>query len=220
MEMQINVNTKIIYMDSAVPVMRAIENVKRDIRKVCCDSDEKGCDIVLIMENMQAEQFEIKCDNNMLVIYASDTLGFVYGLYHISRDILGVLPFWFWNDQIFIKKKGCRISGEYAYTSKPYAVKYRGWFVNDEVLIHKWYVDRKKDMPWEMVFEALLRCGGNLVIPGTDKNSHIYRDLAADMGLRITHHHAEPLGAPMFARRYPELTPSYDEYMIKRGGEL
>lgn len=86
MEMQINVNTKIIYMDSAVPVMRAIENVKRDIRKVCCDSDEKGCDIVLIMENMQAEQFEIKCDNNMLVIYASDTLGFVYGLYHISRD--------------------------------------------------------------------------------------------------------------------------------------
>lgn len=68
MEMQINVNTKIIYMDSAVPVMRAIENVKRDIRKVCCDSDEKGCDIVLIMENMQAEQFEIKCDNNMLVI--------------------------------------------------------------------------------------------------------------------------------------------------------
>ena len=60
MEMQINVNTKIIYMDSAVPVMRAIENVKRDIRKVCCDSDEKGCDIVLIMENMQAEQFEIK----------------------------------------------------------------------------------------------------------------------------------------------------------------
>lgn len=129
MEMQINVNTKIIYMDSAVPVMRAIENVKRDIRKVCCDSDEKGCDIVLIMENMQAEQFEIKCDNNMLVIYASDTLGFVYGLYHISRDILGVLPFWFWNDQVFIKKKGCRISGEYAYTSKPYAVKYRGWFV-------------------------------------------------------------------------------------------
>lgn len=215
MEMQINVNTKIIYMDSAVPVMRAIENVKRDIRKVCCDSDEKGCDIVLIMENMQAEQFEIKCDNNMLVIYASDTLGFVYGLYHISRDILGVLPFWFWNDQVFIKKKGCRISGEYAYTSKPYAVKYRGWFVNDEVLIHKWYVDRKKDMPWEMVFEALLRCGGNLVIPGTDKNSHIYRDLAADMGLRITHHHAEPLGAPMFARRYPELTPSYDEYPEK-----
>lgn len=159
MEMQINVNTKIIYMDSAVPVMRAIENVKRDIRKVCCDSDEKGCDIVLIMENMQAEQFEIKCDNNMLVIYASDTLGFVYGLYHISRDILGVLPFWFWNDQVFIKKKGCRISGEYAYTSKPYAVKYRGWFVNDEVLIHKWYVDRKKDMPWEMVFGVIILMG-------------------------------------------------------------
>ena len=26
-----------------------------------------------------------------------------------------------------------------------------------------------QEYPWEMVFEALLRCGGNLVIPGTDK---------------------------------------------------
>lgn len=51
MEMQINVNTKIIYMDSAVPVMRAIENVKRDIRKVCCDSDEKGYVSVIAVTN-------------------------------------------------------------------------------------------------------------------------------------------------------------------------
>ena len=50
---------RVKYMDSAGPVMRAIENVKRDIRKVCCDSDEKGCDIVLIMENMQAEKIHV-----------------------------------------------------------------------------------------------------------------------------------------------------------------
>ncbi|MFR8283091.1 MAG: hypothetical protein ACLU9R_04135 [Faecalibacterium sp.] len=41
----------------------------------------------------------------------------------------------------------------------------------------------------------LLRLGGNLVIPGTGKSGHRYHDLAADMGLIITHHHAEPLGA-------------------------
>ncbi len=34
-----------------------------------------------------------------------------------------------------------------------------------------------------MAFEALLRLGGNLVIPGTDANSKIYAELAAEMGL-------------------------------------
>ena len=33
MEMQINVNTKIIYMDSAVPVMRAIEKAVSQVLK-------------------------------------------------------------------------------------------------------------------------------------------------------------------------------------------
>ena len=31
-----------------------------------------------------------------------------------------------------------------------------------------------REYPWEMAFEALLRLGGNLVIPGTDANSKIY----------------------------------------------
>lgn len=50
------------------------------------------------------------------------------------------------------------------------------------------------------------------MIPGTDANSKIYVGLAADMGLWITHHHAEPLGAEMFARVYPDKTPSFAEY--------
>ena len=54
-----------------------------------------------------------------------------------------------------------------------------------------------------MAFETLLRCGGNMTIPGTDKNSRLNRQMAADMGLWITHHHAEPLGAEIFARAYP-----------------
>ena len=66
-----------------------------------------------------------------------------------------------------------------------------------------------------MVFETLLRLGGNLVIPGTGKNGHRYHDLAADMGLIITHHHAEPLGAEMFVQAYPELAPKFSLYPEK-----
>ncbi len=215
MSLKLNINSQIIYMGENTPVKKAIENLKRDLAKTCQNTATKGSYIVLIQDNKDPEQYEIKQNCDALAIYARDELGFVYGLYHISKEILGVLPFWFWNDQVFEKKDYYELPDKYEYISKPYAVKKRGWFVNDEVLIHTWYVDRKKDMPWEMVFEALLRCGGNLVIPGTDKNSHIYRDLASDMGLKITHHHAEPLGAPMFARKYPELNPSYDEYPEK-----
>lgn len=35
------------------------------------------------------------------------------------------------------------------------------------------------------------------------------------MGLYITHHHAEPLGAEMFARKFPDLNASYDEHSDK-----
>lgn len=51
-----------------------------------------------------------------------------------------------------------------------------------------------------------------MVIPGTDKNSKLYCELASAMGLKITHHHAEPLGAEMFARAYPGRIPSYNKY--------
>lgn len=216
MSLKINNNSQIIYMGESAPVKRAINSLKRDMKNTCSITDTKGSNIVLEEDGKEKEeQFKIKGERDALVVYAGDSLGFVYALYHISREVFGVLPFWFWNDQVLRKKDYYEIQDSYEYCSEPYAVKNRGWFVNDEVLIHKWYVDRKKDMPWEMVFEALLRCGGNLVIPGTDKNSHIYRKLASDMGLHITHHHAEPLGAPMFARRYPELTPSYDKYPEK-----
>ena len=57
----------------------------------------------------------------------------------------------------------------------------------------KWKINGDKKEPWRMAFETLLRCGGNMTIPGTDKNSRLNRQMAADMGLWITHHHAEPL---------------------------
>lgn len=59
------------------------------------------------------------------------------------------------------------------------------------VILSHWDAGVSKDYPWEMVFEALLRCGGNLVIPGTDKNSKGYAPVASEKGLMVTHHHAD-----------------------------
>lgn len=99
------------------------------------------------------------------------------------------------------------------YSSPESIVKFRGWFVNDEVCLIGW----KEEYPptkevWQPVFETLLRCGGNIVIPGTDlPKTGIHQELAVEMGLWVTHHHAEPLGAEMFLRAYPNETASYKE---------
>lgn len=217
MDTIINYNTQVTGAQTAA-VRHAANDLLRDIRSVCCETELSGCQVCLEKTDMEEECFCLIARDGRLVIQASDELGFIYGIYEVSRRFLDVHAFWFWTDQQFVRREEVRIPDGYQFSSRPYRVKYRGWFVNDEVLIHTWTVDREKDKPWEMVFEALLRCGGNMVIPGTDQNARKYAALASGMGLIITHHHAEPLGAEMFARAYPGLTASYDLYPEKFHG--
>ncbi len=211
--MAIIINRNTAIQGEITPVVRrAVSALRRDMDKVFKESSRKGISIFLIKHKMRGEQFCLKAENGNLTLYAGDDLGFIYGIYEISRSLLGVTDFWFWNDQKMIIREDVQVSEDFWYQSEPCAVRYRGWFINDEVLIHAWGVEGKEDIPWEMAFETLLRCGGNMVIPGTDKNAERYRSLASEMGLFITHHHAEPLGAQMFARVYPKSKPSYAEY--------
>ncbi|KKI89488.1 hypothetical protein WQ54_26715 [Bacillus sp. SA1-12] len=155
-------------------------------------------------------------DNNgkwSLTINGYDDLGIIYGLLYYSQQFLGVDPFWFWADLEVKQKTEVHIPA-IPFDSVEQKVKYRGWFVNDEVCLIGW----KEEYPptkeiWYPVFEALLRCGGNMVIPGTDLPRYgIHADLASEMGLWLTHHHAEPLGAEMFLRAFAGKKPSYKEH--------
>jgi len=148
-----------------------------------------------------------------LHIVGRDDLGLVYGMLEYSRRFLGVDPFWFWMDKYPERRTAVQIPLE-DYDAPESYVRFRGWFVNDEVCLIGW----KDEYPptkevWYPVFEALLRCGGNMVIPGTDLPRHgIHAELAAEMGLWITHHHAEPLGAEMFLRAYAGKQASYHHH--------
>lgn len=207
MDFVINAGTRIEYDGASDAVINAVNMLSRDIKKKFADPT-RGNIIKLTRDaSLGDEEFTVTVGETITVA-ASDSLGFVYGLLYISEKFLGILPFWFWMDQKIEKTDEITVKGGQYKSVKP-AVKYRGWFINDEVLIMKWAVDGDSEEPWRMAFEALLRCGGNMVIPGTDKNSRLHRRLAADMGLWITHHHAEPLGAEMFARAYPDLKPNY-----------
>lgn len=215
MKITIGSNSKIVAKAATKPVRWAIEVLKRDIETAFIGDQLERNDIFLVKKVQEEECYCIIVDTDRIEIHAADDLGFIYGLYHVSRVFLGIHDLWFWNDQKITQRDCVEIPDDYKYQSHPFAVRNRGWFVNDEVLLHTWTLDGDKDKPWEMVFEALLRLGGNMVIPGTDRNGIRYRKLAAGMGLKITHHHAEPLGAEMFARAYPDLNPSYDEHPDK-----
>lgn len=211
--MFLNLHSSIVTDLQAKPILYAARALRRDMEKVFAHTQAPGVDIHLAEEPaLQPECFIMKAEKDALWVYASNDLGFSYGIYEISRRFLGVKDFWFWNDQAFTPVEQIEVPEGFSYASTPFRVRYRGWFLNDETLLATWQVDRRKDMPWLMAFEALLRCGGNLVIPGTDRHTKQYRRIASDMGLAITHHHAEPLGAEMFARAYPELEPSYSRY--------
>lgn len=206
---QCNRNTTILSdAVTGIAVEKACERFHRDMDKSLAATVKEGGRIILQKKDLMPEQYEMEVSEQEITIYGSDARSFIYALNRLSEQYLGILPFWFWNDQKIEQKSYVEIPCG-TYQSEPDRIRYRGWFINDEVLISHWDAGVSKDYPWEMVFEALLRCGGNLVIPGTDHNAKIYAPIASAMGLMITHHHAEPLGAEMFLRAYPDLEPSY-----------
>lgn len=193
-------------------VGRAVERFRRDMDMVLEERKEQaGGRVILKWKELPEEAYEILVEKRRITLWAGDELGFIYGLLFLSEEFMGILPFWFWNDQKIEKREEILVPGG-SYASPGFRIRFRGWFVNDEVLISHWDRGVDREYPWEMVFEALLRLGGNMVIPGTDKNARAYANLASSMGLWVTHHHAEPLGAEMFARKYPDLSPSFKDY--------
>lgn len=208
---ELNINTKIVSQVNTKPVRHAIETFTRDMKKTLPEGKQNMITLSYDI-SLGDEDYVVRFpDNDTMNIYASNDLGFIYALYYISETFMYVDPFWFWMDQTINEQEIVNIPAQ-DYYSAPAKIKFRGWFLNDEVLISHWVPEGNKDIPWEMAFEAILRCGGNMVIPGTDANSREYRQLASEMGLWITHHHAEPLGAEMFARTYPDKEASFDKY--------
>lgn len=205
-------NTKIQNPYPVPAIVNAVDILKRDMGKRLVPAPGLENAIILQKEDsLPPESYQIQTEQAArLTIKAADPLGFVYGLLSISRDYLNVQPFWFWMDQQLEPLGTVEIPFQTVSSPTP-AVRFRGWFLNDEVLMIRWNNGKAADFPWKMAFEALLRCGGNMVIPGTDKSSRANAKLAADYGLWLTHHHAEPLGAEIFARAYPDLLPSYSQ---------
>jgi hypothetical protein len=106
-----------------------------------------------------------------LVIAGSDQRGTIYGIYDLSRQI-GVSPWYFWDDVQPAHQDALYVLPGVHTLGQP-AVKYRGFFINDEApALDTWYRNYfatsngvfKHDF-YAKMFELLLRLRGNYLWP-------------------------------------------------------
>ena len=150
-----------------------------------------------------------------VTITGSDALGTIYGIYAFTGSELGVDPLWAWKSLPPEPKPSITVAPGRTEATRP-VFRYRGWFVNDEDLLTEWQEPsgpRFIHYPYyqqvisldvaDQIFEALLRSGGNLIIPASfvdvmnPPEAALVRR-AAQRGLYVTQHHIEPLGVSHF----------------------
>ncbi|MHA6249050.1 glycosyl hydrolase 115 family protein [Pontibacter sp. CAU 1760] len=135
-----------------------------------------------------------------LVIAGSDKRGTIYGMYDLS-DEMGVSP-WYWWADVPVKKKDNVYVLPGRHTQGEPAVKYRGFFINDEApALSGWSKEKFGGFNhqfYDKVFELLLRMKGNYLWPAMWGNA-IYADdslsapLADEYGVVLGTSHHEPL---------------------------
>lgn len=209
----------VIEADESVPAIRsAAEILRRDLRDTLTGHGPANTIRVVLDPALGEEQYAAHVEERELRLRCGNDLGAVYALLSISEKWLEILPLAWWMGLSPRRMDTASVPAGTAWQSPAYAVRYRCWFINDEVLLTGWHIEEgKRAILWRRVFETVLRCGGNMVIPGTDRafDGHLLNDMALEMGLWITQHHTELLGARMFARAYPGLQASYSLYPEK-----
>ncbi len=210
----LNLDTRFEGTDTCPPVRCAARILRRDMEE-CLTGREKANLLSLRTDpSLGKEKWRAEVTSGELRITAGDALGAAYALYAVSSRALGIGPFTRWYG-LKTEKRPFALLEEGEWTCPDHAVALRGWFINDEVLLEGWCrTPAERHRLWEGLFETLLRLGGNLVIPGTDRqyDGALLTEMASDMGLTLAQHHAEMLGAPMFGRVYPDLEASYTRY--------
>lgn len=100
MELALNRNLEFVSEIHSVSVEHALGMLRRDLDKVCMETDAPGIRLKLEQTALKPECFSLRAEEEkrQLTLCAGSDLGFIYGICEISRTLLGVTDFWFWND--------------------------------------------------------------------------------------------------------------------------
>jgi len=190
-------------------VHAALRDLRRDLRlsvEMACEAEKA---VFGIDPKLGAEGFAVRVKDGILQAEGGDALGLIYAIYTLSEELLDISPLWYWLDIPCKRRSHVEVAEDWGIASSGPAFKYRGWFMNDEDLLSHWAADPHSGISYEayqMVFEALLRSRGNMIVPGTS----IFADelswkWAAERGLMLAEHHMDNLGLNPF--RWPSDVP-------------
>ena len=217
MDFEWTLSTRVEAAWGPAPVLNAAAALERDMDEALSAKGEDNRIVTVKDDALGEEEWRVRVSRREIEVFCGGGLGGAYALYFLSEKYLGVLPLAWWYGQKPPRRERAFVP-EGTYCSAPFATRWRGWFINDEVLLDGWSsTPAQRSRVWRRAFEALLRLGGNLVIAGTDRqyDGEMIDRAASEMGLALTQHHSEMLGAPMFGRRYPHLEASYSKYPDK-----
>ena len=184
---------------------------------------------ILIRESAQgeAESYTVTVEAERVLITGSDTLGVIYGIYAFTTRCLKIHPTYRLID-LFPAQKDALYLEEQSFSSLPRAVRFRGWFINDEDLLTELKISggtRNIDYPFyqnvmdtdvlDMILETALRLEINLVIPSSfvdiaNPAEEALVEAVCRRGLYVSQHHVEPMGVSFFGA---------DNYLKKHGYE-
>ncbi len=86
--MLLNKNTVLPAAPAAKPVQYALKALRRDFDRVFSATEAPGGRVLLnVNDTLAAEQYVLTAGADTLLLSAADDLGFVYGLFEISRRI-------------------------------------------------------------------------------------------------------------------------------------
>lgn len=212
-------------------VRLAAADLQRDLRRLSGQPDGFGFSkhgkIVVSIEAGEPESYSVEVGDTVSIV-GGDELGAVYGIYAFSRRCLGVLPVHALVD-VFPKSVRQLQLSPCRFSSEKRAVRWRGWFLNDEDLLTELRISGGKrhiDYPFygdvmhtdvlDMVLEAALRLEMNLIIPASfvdilNPDERKLVDAVYRRGLYVSQHHVEPVGVSYFAA---------DAYIKKQGEEV
>lgn len=163
-----------------------------------------------------------------LLVAGSDARGTMWGIYHLSEQLLGVDPVYLWTGNQPRRRERIEVGPIDLVSDEP-DFRFRGWFLNDEDLLTEWRNGggrRYIDYPFyhqvihqdvlARVIETALRLRQNMMIPASfvdimnPAEENLVR-MVSERGLFVTQHHVEPLGVSHFA---------WDNYWADRGRKI
>ncbi len=151
------------------------------------------------------ECYRIEVHESVMTLRGSDELGLIYAIYRFCEEVLGIDPWYYWQDILPEKRERIALSSTYLLVGEEPSFRYRGFFINNEDLLVGAFRDplgenQLSPYHFDKICELILRLYGNTIAPGTriypDETS---RDNANRRGLYINDHHVTPLGLNVYA---------------------